>query len=199
MRNIIPEICKVVRHFKIVFFSAIFFFSACSPGHEVIQPFKNLGYSGERLFPVQTNYSAFTFRIWISNSSSIDRVITVYKDSGNNFQGNLVEFGSTYNGKKFRPYYNEIAVVPKNGFDTFIEKLDSLNLFEMTNRENRPIVLHEPISTFVVEIKEKNKFNTFRFDLDYGQKILGANKYEQIVQLINDEFDFEKYSKFIEK
>ncbi|MEO8116623.1 MAG: hypothetical protein ABI653_03170 [Bacteroidota bacterium] len=198
MRNIIPEICKVVRHFKIVFFSAIIFFCACSPGHEVIQPFKNLGYSGERLFPVQTNFSEFTFRIWLSNSSSIDRVITVYKDSGNNFLGNLVEFGSTYN-RKYKSYYNKIDVVPKSGFDTFKQKLDSLNLFEMTNRESIPIVLHEPISTFVVEIKEKNKFNTFRFDLDYGQKILGKNKYEQIVKLINDEFDLEKYSKFIKK
>ena len=75
-------------------------FTSCSSSKEVILPFKNLGYSGERILPIKDNNSKSTFRVWFNNSTSIDRVITISRDSIFGFQGKLVEIGYMSKKKK---------------------------------------------------------------------------------------------------
>jgi hypothetical protein len=162
----------------------------------VVNTFKNLGYSGDRLFPVKTNYSEFTFRIWISNSTSIDRILSISKDSAGEFQGNLIEFGKLFNGKHYKDYYKDIKITPISGYATFKQRLDSLELLTLQNKADIDIIEHEPISTYVVEIKQKNLFNTFRFDTYYPKKTEIKDKYRQIESLIFDEFNLQEYNKF---
>ena len=105
----------------------------CSPGNEVVMPFRNLAYSVDRLLPLKTSSSDFSFRIWISNSTSIYRVIsisrdTVYdyskkvivaKDSSFEFNGYLTEIGRLHKGKKSKEYYKQIEIEPKSGYAEF--------------------------------------------------------------------------------
>jgi hypothetical protein len=171
-------------------------FISCSTSYEVVNPFKNLGYSGDRLFPVKTNLSEYTFRIWISNSTSIDRVISISKDSADDYKGKLIEFGKTFNGKTYIEYYKCSDIEPKDGFAMFRQLLDSLNLLTTRNKTGIDIVHHKPFSTYVVEVKEKGAFNTFRFDTYYPNKTEDADVYTKIEQLIFEQFDLKKMFKF---
>lgn len=94
----------------------IILISSCSTSYEVVNPFKNLGYSGDRLFPVKTNFSEFSFRVWISNSTSIDRVISISKDSAGEFQGKLIEYGKLFDGKSTKIFLGRVAYSPKMDF-----------------------------------------------------------------------------------
>lgn len=181
---------------KIFIFIFSIVFISCSTSYEVVNPFKNLGYSGDRLFPVKTNLSEYTFRIWISNSTSIDRIISISKDSADEYNGKLIEFGKTFNGKTYTDYYRNSDIKPKDGFTKFRQRLDSLNLLASTNKEKIEIVHHEPFSTYVVEIKDKGVFNTFRFDTYYPNKNEKADIYTRIEQLIFEQFDLKRMFKF---
>lgn len=96
------------RKIKYILLVVTIIIYSCATKYEVVIPYKNLGYSGERLFPVKTNYSEFTFRVWISNSTSIDRIISISNDSAGSFQSNLIEFGIIFHGNKYKQYYNDI-------------------------------------------------------------------------------------------
>ncbi|MDP4214175.1 MAG: hypothetical protein Q8926_16290, partial [Bacteroidota bacterium] len=71
----------------------LFVLAGCSTGREAVMPFRNFLYSGERLLPVKTSTAEYFFRIWINNSTSIDRVISISKDSLEDFRGYLTEMG----------------------------------------------------------------------------------------------------------
>lgn len=92
----------------------------------MVNPFKNLSYSGDKLFPIKANLSEYTFRIWISNSTSIDRVIAISKDSADEYHSMLIELGKTLNGKTYADYYRSSDIEPKDGFAMFRKRLDSL-------------------------------------------------------------------------
>jgi len=161
-------------------------------------PYKNLGgYSGTRLFPVKTNESEYTFRAWISNSTSIDRIISISKDSGQNYIGTLIEFGKKVNGRKHANFYKEISITPASGFENFRKKLDSLKIQEMTNQPCCiPIPYDSPFSTYVIETKNKNLYNCFRFDTNYPLTTEKKDMYSDIQKFLFDEFNLHKYFKF---
>lgn len=172
------------------------FASSCTTSYEVVNPFKNLGYSGDRLFPVKTNFSEFSFRIWISNSTSIDRVISISKDSAGEFKGRLIEYGKLFDGKKYKDFFKDSDVSPKDGFPFFKQKLDSLKLLELKDKAYIDIVGHEPFSTYVIEIKNQGAFNTFRFDTYYPKGTDDKDAYAKIEQFIFEQFDIKKRFKF---
>jgi hypothetical protein len=175
----------------------LFVFASCSPGREAVMPFRNLGYSSERLFPVKTSTAQYSFRIWINNSTSIDRVISISKDSLEDFQGYLMEVGILDLGKKYKQYYRQIKITPKSGFKAFKNKIDSLNLLNLSTQiDLSELPLHQPFSTYVVEFKNQNEFNTFKFGTYYPYKGQINKKYEAIEKLIFEEFDIKQYFKF---
>jgi hypothetical protein len=179
----------------------LFILTGCSTGHEVVMPFKNLGYSGERLLPVRASTTQYSLRIWINNSTSIDRVISISKDSLEDFKGYLAEIGELINGKKTRQFFRQIQIIPKSGFELFKNKIDTINLLSLTTQpELLPLPLHQPFSTYVIEIKDHNKFNNFQFDTYYPNKAETEinEKYAAIQKLIFDEFDLKQYFKFKE-
>jgi hypothetical protein len=179
---------------KIVF---LFFLASCSASREVVMPFRNFGYYGERLLPVKTSSSEFLFRIWINNSTSIDRVISISEDSSEGFQGYLTELGTLEKGKKTIQYYRQIKIEPKSGFEVFKNKIDSLNLLKMSTQiflDQLP--LHQPFSAYVVEFKYRNEFNSFLFDTYYPYSGEINKKYSDLEKLIFEEFDVKQYYKF---
>jgi hypothetical protein len=170
--------------------------TSCSAGYEVVNPYKNLGYSGDRLFPIKTNHSEFSLRIWISNSTSIDRVISISKDKDEDYQGSVIEFGKLFNGKVYTDYYKNFDIKPKDGFSTFKQQVDSLNLLNLKTKPDIEIVYDQPFSTYVIEIKEDNSFNTFRFNTYYPYETEQEDIYSKIEKYITNEFDIQKLFKF---
>ena len=99
--------------------------------------------------------------------------------------------------KKTKQYYRQIKVEPKSGFDYFKNKIDSLNLLGLTNEKDLDeLPLLQLFSSYTVEIKTHNKFNSFRLDTYYPYKGKIDEKYEEIEHLIFKEFDILQYFKF---
>jgi len=98
---------KTVSNKKAAMKTLLFFFgvfttilSGCSSTKEYVMPFKNYMYSGERLFPVSTSDAEFSFRAWVSYSTSVDRVFTISYDKDLGYQGKLLEIQSIMARKK---------------------------------------------------------------------------------------------------
>jgi hypothetical protein len=176
----------------------LFVLAGCSTGREAVMPFRNYLLSGERLFPVKTSTAQYFFRIWINNGTSIDRVISISKDSLDEFRGYLTELGFLGKGRNSKEgYYRQIEIKPQSGFTKFKNKMDSLNLLTLsTEPDLTQIPLHQPFSTYVVEFKDHHEFNCFRFDTYYPYKGDINEKYASIEKLILDEFNLPQYYKF---
>ncbi len=182
----------------IVFLFSLFTVFSCSTEREVVLPFRNFISSGDRLFPVKSSDAEYFFRIWINNSTSIDRVISISKTTSGEFSGYFAEIGILIKGKKRKPYYRQIEIEPKNGFDEFKQKIDSLKLQEMTSAAHlNELPLHQPFSSYTVEFKEDKKCNSFKFETYYPySNSTITSKYEAIEKLIFDEFNIRQYFKF---
>ena len=174
--------------------------TSCSTGHEVVMPFRNMSYSGERLFPIDKNDSEFAFRVWVNNGTSIDRVITVSKDSLFGEQCKLSEIGfldkkGLFKSKTNR-FFSETNLEPTSGFKGLISKIDSLNLLDYKSQESFDYQInHRPISLYVIEIKRKGKYNQFNFRTHFPDTMKVSMEYEKIQKLISHEFKFKLYMK----
>lgn len=171
----------------------------CSVEKEAVMPFKNLSYSGERLFPLEKNLSEEAFRVWFNNGTSIDRVITVSYDSSLKNQANLVEFGFLV--KKgllksgYKKFFNEKSINPRSGFESFFHAIDSLGLMSYPSQSSFDYMIdHQPFSFYVVEVKKGSKYNQFYFRTHFPNRSMEVSKeYEAIQRLIFKEFDFDFY------
>jgi hypothetical protein len=171
--------------------------AGCASKREYVMPFKSFGYSGDRLFPISENNSEFTFRAWVSYSTSIDRVFTVSYDKNFGYDGKFLEIQSNPAGKnkEDRTTFNQTNIIPKDGFEKFILKVDSLNLMEVKDQDENTmqVPLHQPFSLYVIEIKSHGKVHQFRFNTYFPAKEKVDNKYEMVQDLIFQEFDFKFY------
>jgi hypothetical protein len=179
----------------------------CAPKHEAVMPYRNLGYTANRLMPVRYSASDFEFRIWINNSTSIDRVISVSKvndvvEKGESYKGDekseLVEIGELFKKRKAIPFYKETNKMPKSGVDSFIAKIDSLELFDVKGVPDSVLTLlatDTPFSLYVVELKEHGKYHCFKFYTSYPYKKDESGKYGEIQALMFKEFGYNFYFK----
>lgn len=160
-------------------------------------PFRNFAYSVDRQFPVAESDAEFTFKASFNFSSSVDRIITVSKDSLFGYQGNILEIYSLPSKKKGegRLKYVQRNITPNSGFKRFIDKVDSMNLASMKNQENFEVGLHHPFSLYVIEIKHNGKYSHFKFNTYFPDTAKVSPEYEQIQKLIVKEFDFPLYFK----
>ncbi|MBS1500964.1 MAG: hypothetical protein JST32_02795 [Bacteroidetes bacterium] len=164
----------------------------CSNMHEVVMPFRNLGYSGERLLPVSENSDEFTFRAWINYSTNIDRVYTISYSKDLGYSGEFSEIELTPGRKGHNKYkFKQRTVVPHSGFEKFITKVRSLNLLNVSTSDSVSIPFDTPVPIMVVEIKMDNKYHHFSFPSGVDQK--KAEKYEAVRNLISGEFDTKFY------
>lgn len=168
----------------------------CSSPKEMTMPFYNLFYTAERLFPIESNDDETVFRVWFNLGTSVERVLTVSVDTIGSYSGTLTEYGEHYSKyifrKGYRPtksFYRENSIKPKNGFENLFANLSLLELLTLEDREEVEIVPHEPFSIFVIEYKDKDDYNQFRF---YSSNNLreeyAKDKYDKIKTLIIKEF-----------
>lgn len=185
----------------LIYLTTITLLSGCSIGNEAVMPFRNMAYSGERLFPLEKNDSELAFRVWINNGTSIDRVITVSFDSSFMNQGKLNEFGflekkGILKSREIQ-FYNYKNISPKNGFAHFFQTIDSLNLIDYPSQDSFDYVInHQPFSLYVIEIKKGRKYNQFHFRTHFPDTAMKVDdKYTIIENLIFKEFDYKFYMK----
>lgn len=173
----------------------VFAFSCSSP-KEMTMPFYNLFYTAERLFPIESNDDETVFRVWFNLGTSVERVITISTDTIGTYSGILTEFGEHYRKnifrKGYRPtngFYRKNSIKPKNGFESFFANLNMLEPLTLDDREEVEIVPHEPFSIFVIEYKNKDDYNQFKFySSNYYNNENTQDKYDKIKSLIINEF-----------
>jgi hypothetical protein len=178
---------------------------SCSTPKEATMPFRNLVYSSESIFPIQSSNQEWIFRAWINNGTSIDRVISVSKDSLMGNESYLIESGSLYKknlfGRKVVRVNNVIKVNPNSGYDKFIQVIDSLDLENYKSQDNFDVIAnHKPFSLYVIEIKKGDKYHLFSFNTYFPMSLIDSElevdeKYEFIENLLLDEFRYRFYVK----
>jgi hypothetical protein len=181
-----------------IFIILLLALTGCSAGQEIIMPFRNIDYSADRLLPLESSFSDFAFRVWINNGTSVDRIISISKDSQFGTQSYIFEIGVLKKKGLFKTkaqsLFNCSEIKPKSGFDSFFSKLDSLNLLEYKSQTDFAFRLsHEPVSLYVVEIKNNGRYNQFSFRTYYPDNEIKSLEYEIINRLILEEFEFEDY------
>jgi hypothetical protein len=165
-------------------------FAGCSGGKEVVMPFKNYSYSSSRVFPIQKNNTEFSFRVWMSISTSVDRILSVSRDSLWSDEASIVEVGFLARGKKTSRHYVERRITPRSGFDRFVRTVDSLDLLSLKDQQEPvPIALHQPVALYVVEIKKGDSYNCFRFNTSFPPDTTTESEYKILEDFILAEFD----------
>lgn len=181
-----------------IFIILLLALTGCSAEQEIIMPFRNIDYSSERLLPLESSFSDFAFRVWINNGSSIDRIISISKDSQFGKQGYIFEIGSMSKKGMFKTKYKRLfnctEIKPKNGFDAFFSKLDSLNLLNYKSQTDFSYtVSHHPVSLYVIEIKKNGRYNQFSFRTYYPDNDKISIEYQIVKSLILEEFELKNY------
>jgi len=190
----------------IVYCIFLMLFFSCASKHEAVMPYYNMGYTADRLLPVEFSNADFEFRIWINNSTSIDRVISVSKvndvtEKGEFYKGYtksyLTEIGNWYRKRKSKEFYKQTNVTPKSGIDGFIAKIDSLKLSGYANQPDSDFshAFDDPFSLYIVEIKENGHYHCFKFNTIFPIKNENISKYDAIQNLIFAEFHYTFYMK----
>lgn len=169
--------------------------NSCSTGQEAIMPFHNIFYSSSRIVPLKYTEDDLAFRVWINNSTSLERVISVSGDTLQHYQGILMEIGILFQKRLFREkqedHFSKSEIVPSSGFDNFFQKIDSLNLFNFpTQMESLPIALHQPISLYVVELKKGDQYHSFKFNTYFPDTTKTNTAYDIVESLILEEFEY---------
>ncbi|SFI35796.1 hypothetical protein [Halpernia frigidisoli] len=155
---------------------------------EVRQPFKNYTYNQSYLLPLNTIKSDYIFRIWFFDSTSVDKVLVVFKNEKNEFESQLISFGKVHDGKKFKEVYTVVDVKPKNGFGNLIEHLQNDSLAKYEDRTDNELVNDESVYQYFFELKFPNEQNSFKYVTSKSQ-FGNENKYSYLIKYLKSEFN----------
>lgn len=152
-------------------------------------PYRNYGLSAERLMPLPYSEAKQSLRIWISKSTSVDRVFTATQEQDSSMFAFSIELSQKYlGGNKFIGRYSQIRIEPANGMANFFQRLDSLNLFQYKDQKEIEYVLHHPMELIVIEYVKEQKYTRFRFQI-------GMPEYKMIENFVDQEFGLVATSK----
>ena len=159
---------------------------SCSAPKEVSMPFRNYYVGSGRLMPLQQGDSKQSVRIWVSKSTSLDRVISIEKESDSSFNGNLTTFGHRWNkNNKATAQFKTQKLEPASGYASFFRRLDELDISTYKSQAEPELTLHQPYSFCMVEAFESGNYHSFSFQLDSEVK---EERYEILMQLLQVEF-----------
>jgi len=111
--------------------------------------------------------------------------------------GNEATLLEVFSLKKGKVKMKQSKLYPRSGFEGFKNKIDSLNLFNQNDQEEKDfeLALHKPFSLYVIEIKENIRYNQFKFNTHFPDTVKTSDKYEKLQNLIFKEFYFQLYTK----
>ncbi|MHC1778076.1 MAG: hypothetical protein AB9834_21930 [Lentimicrobium sp.] len=167
--------------------------STCTSNFESQRYYLSVG-----LNPIDLLAEENVIRVWIDRRISVVEVLTIVIDSSGNY-ADLVRMGHIYkerlwgNMKKVG-YYEHNETCPSQGWDIFINNLNQMDLSNLPNRINDPsidgIVMGQPISRYLVEIKKNGKIDRFEFFSFYPRQSFPDNmkEYENFEKIILTSF-----------
>jgi hypothetical protein len=163
---------------------AIIILASCGSPREVMMPYRNYSLTANRLLPLQYSNDKKSIRIWISESTSLDRVITVSKSLDSSYSGELTIFGPGIgNAQKTKGYFITKKMVPESGYKNFFSEIDSLNLGSLSDQKNIEVVSDRPVEICIIVYLDNGNYTKFRF-----QSGLSYSDYKVIEALIQKEF-----------
>lgn len=172
-------------------FLIIFLFVNCSTSQkyfEVIQPFKNYTENPSYLAPINSIKSDYIFRVWFFDSTSVDKVLVVFKNEKNEFESQLISFGKVYDGKKFKEVYSVVDLKPKNGFGNLIEHIKSESVENFQDRKDEELAYDVPLLQYFFEFKSQDKNIFFKY-ITTNFKGLPENQYSNLIKYLKSEFN----------
>lgn len=155
---------------------------------EFRKPFKNLTDNVSYLLPKNEIKSDYIFRIWFFESTSVDKVLIIYKNDKNLFESQLIQFGEIYYKKNKKDVFKIDIVEPKNGFDNLIKKLNTNYLQNFENKTNYELAYDEPIFNYYVEYKNEKKVKSFKYETSQTDSKI-VNEYSDLINLLKSEFN----------
>jgi hypothetical protein len=157
---------------------------SCDTPKEVMMTYRNYSFSANRLLPLPYCDDKRSIRIWISKSTSLDRVITISKSIDSTYSCELAVFGTgIYNIKKTKGYFNTKKLAPESGYANFFKQMDSLNLNSFHDQKDFEVVIDYPVEFCIVEYLDNGNYAKFRFQLG-----LSNSYYKGIEKVIKKEF-----------
>lgn len=143
----------------------LLFISSCAQSrhyYELQFPYKNYAENYSPLAPIQALESDSIYRIWLFESTSIDRLIVIAKDVEGKFQSSLLEFGFAQNKKVNKEVYRSKSLQGKDSLYTFMEYLQKIPKVDTIN--NMEVAYDEPIKHYILERKLNNTIETIKLD-----------------------------------
>ena len=155
---------------------------------EVRQPFKNYTDNPSYLLPLNTMKSEYIFRTWFFDSTSVDKVLVVFKNEKNEFESQLISYGKVYKDKKLKEVYSVVDVKPNNGFGNLLEHIKNNSLEKYKDRIDNELVNDESVYQYFFEIKTPNDNVSFKYTTSKSQ-FEKENKYSNLVKYLKSEFN----------
>jgi hypothetical protein len=161
---------------------------------EVRQPFKNYTENPSYLAPINSIKSNYIFRIWFFDSTSVDKVLVIFKNEKDEFESQIISFGKVYKDKKFKEVYATVDVIPKNGFGNLIHHIKNESLEKFQNKTDSDFFNDEPVFQYFFEIKSINEKTSFKYVTSKSQ-LNNENKYSNLVKYLKSEFNLKQNQK----
>ncbi|MDX2361391.1 MAG: hypothetical protein QNK23_11340 [Crocinitomicaceae bacterium] len=150
-------------------------------------------FQNEGIIPIELIREGSITRIWIERSSSMNQILTIAQDTSGIY-AEFVEVGFHYKRDKKIAYFSKTEICPINGWNDFFIELDSINLKSLVSRKNDPstdgIIMHHPMSRYLVEIKNEFEIKKFEFYSFYPSQNFPEDmkKYSELEKLILTSF-----------
>ena len=167
----------------LVYISIIVILASCDTPREVMMTYRNYSLTANRLLPLQFCNDKKCVRIWVSRSTSLDRVISISKSKDSSYSCELTIFGPGIGSRHNKGYFITKKLVPKSGYVNFFQQIDSLSLNSFHDQKDMEVVYDYPVEICIVEYLDNGSYSKFRFQLG-----LSNSNYKVLEQLIKKEF-----------
>lgn len=144
---------------------------------------------------LELGYDSIQIRIWYDYSLIPNLGLFVMKYSNNKWTAQAFHLYITSDGTKDSVHIeNQMKKTPKSGWDNFIRNLFSLKILTLPNMDEAGMRGGLEGRTFSVEIATRTKYRFYYYwePQQYQDKFCQAKNMENILQLIEKEFDFKR-------
>lgn len=142
---------------------SLFLISSCvQPKYysEYVFPYRNYTENYSPFVPINLLNLNTVYRIWLFESTSLDRLIVITNQEKNKFQAELIEFGFVHNKKQEKEVFRLKVITGKDSLNKFIECLDLISKNDSINADTIKVAYDQPIKHFFLERKINKSIET---------------------------------------
>ena len=147
---------------------------------ENVMPFKNYTATYSPFVPINLLDLDTVYRIWMFESTTLDRLIVISNNEQDELNAELILFGSVLNKKETKEVFKRRMLHGKDSLNSFIENLQLITKGESVNPDTLRVVYDEPIKHYILEKKINNNIET-----------IYINPEGKSIKLIKDQFNLD--------